>query len=599
MTELTTSPTPQSVGKSPAVEIANKMRSHHNNTGGHSDISLRIKKSTNFQQLRLQKIKLKLDIFTLNSILAFIFKDSAVKTRKVLNNLHKLFTNINEEYYADKPELRARFWVIKRSLELLVDDKYESYNSIKADLMDDPDATSMTDAVVKELDKLSIGYEESKKLINKLDDRLRFGYVLTIKEIMQDFIDAIDEDDYNSYKEISDDLFNLATSIVNIKRNTNSLDSDQTFSLDTDKFEEVVTYALEKLRDRMRIFTTGITGLNTLLAPGYMSKRLYLYLAFPGGGKSQILLKSALDIKKYNAHVKAKDPNKHPGILFITMENSIEETVERIFNMEVCPEDIRNFTPKQVIDKLRKGGKLTLTDENNIDIIIKFFPNRSIDTNDLYGIIQDLADDGIETIALILDYIKRIRPAESGNSEKEELKNISNELKNLAAFFDIAVITAQQLNRVASSVVDSAMQAKKEDLAQLIGRDGVAGAWELLENADWVCVLNQEVKRSTDELFMTFKLLKRRYRSADDDANMRRLTYFNQPYEPGNEIRLLDDVGMARPLFVQSLAGDLSSLEDKKRGTHNATTREERKNTQIIQTMDFDPFDDAVTVQFE
>lgn len=423
--------------KSTSAKIAEKLRSQRTNS--HSDISLRIKKSTNFQQLRLQKIKLKLDIFTLNSILAFIFKDSAVKTRKVLNNLHKLFNNINEEYYSDKPELRARFWVIKRSLGLMVDDRYESYNSIKADLMDDQDATSMTDAIVKDLDKLIIGYEESKKLVTKLDDRLRFGYVLTIKEIMQDFIDAIDEDDYNSYKEISDDLFNLATSIVNIKRNTNSLDSDQTFSLDTEKFEEVVTYALNKLRDRMRIFTTGITGLNTLLAPGYLSKRLYLYLAFPGGGKSQILLKSALDIKRYNGHVKAKDPNKHPGILFITMENSIEETVERIFNMEVCSEDIRNFTPKQVIDKLRKGGKLTLTDENNIDIIIKYYPNRSIDTNDLYGIIQDLSDDGIETIALILDYIKRIRPAESGANEKEELKNISNELKNLAGFFDIPV----------------------------------------------------------------------------------------------------------------------------------------------------------------
>ena len=58
--------------------------------------------------------------------------------------------------------------------------------------MDDPEATSMTDAVVRDLDKLSIGYEESKKLIVKLDDRLRFGYVLTIKEILQDFIDAID-----------------------------------------------------------------------------------------------------------------------------------------------------------------------------------------------------------------------------------------------------------------------------------------------------------------------------------------------------------------------------------------------------------------------
>ena len=40
-------------------------------------------------------------------------------------------------------------------------------------------------------------------------------------------------------------------------------------------------------------------------------------------------------------------------------------------------------------------------------------------------------------------------------------------------------ITAQQLNRVAASVVDSALQAKKEDVTKLVGRDGIAGAWEI------------------------------------------------------------------------------------------------------------------------
>lgn len=565
------------------------------------DISLKIKKYSNFQQIKLKKIKLKLDIFTLNSILAFIFKDSVLKTRKVLNNMNKLFNIIDEEYYKDKPELNARFWVIKKTLELFIEDRYESYNSVKSDLMDDPEATELSCSVVKSLDKLQIGYEESKKLILKLDDRLRYGYILTMKEILQDYIDAIDDGDYNSYKEISDDLFRLSTSIVSIKRNTNSLDADQTFSLDTEKFEEIVTYALEKLRDRMKIFQTGISGLNTFLAPGYMSKRLYTYLAFPGGGKSQILLKSALDIKKYNSHIKAKDPSKHPGVLYITMENSIEETIERIFNMEVSSEDIRNYTPKQVIDKLRKQGKLVLSDTNNIDIIIKYYPNRSIDTNDLYGIIQDLSDDGIEVIALILDYLKRIKPTEVAATEKEELKNITNELKNLANYFDICVITAQQLNRVAASVVDAALQAKKEDLAKLIGREGVAGAWEIIENSDVVIILNQEIKNSTGELFMTFKLLKRRYRSSDDSESMRRLNYFNQPYEEGNEIKLIDDIGLARPLMVQSLSSEMSSLEDTKRGKRNVVEREHRtsdiRNT--FDQLDFDPFDDSRPIQFE
>ena len=40
-------------------------------------------------------------------------------------------------------------------------------------------------------------------------------------------------------------------------------------------------------------------------------------------------------------------------------------------------------------------------------------------------------------------------------------------------------ISAQQLNRNASSVVDAALQAKKEDVTRLVGRDGIAGAWEI------------------------------------------------------------------------------------------------------------------------
>ena len=203
-----------------------------------------------------------------------------------------------------------------------------------------------------------------------------------------------------------------------------------------------------------------------------------MYLAFPGGGKSQILLKSALDIKKYNK-VQPKNPENNPAVLYITMENSIEETIERIFNMTVSSEDIRNYTPKQVIKKLREGGALRLTDEDNINIIIKYYPNKSIDTSDLYRIISDLEDDGDEVIALILDYVKRIRPADKAKDEKEELKNITNELKNLATYYDIPVITAQQLNRTSASVVDAAIQNKKEDVAKLIGRDGVASAWEI------------------------------------------------------------------------------------------------------------------------
>ena len=102
--------------------------------------------------------------------------------------------------------------------------------------------------------------------------------------------------------------------------------------------------------------------------------------------------------------------------------------------MSVDGDDIRNYSPKQVKKKMREKGGLKLTDDNNIDIIIKEYKNREIDTNDLYSIINDLADEGVEVVTLIVDYMKRIRPAERANDEKTELKNISNELKEVAKY---------------------------------------------------------------------------------------------------------------------------------------------------------------------
>ena len=434
-----------------------------------------------FKDLRLKKLKIRMDLRMLDSILAFIYKDSVLRTRKTLQNIYKLFEIVDDEVYVGNPKSEDRIWVIRKSLEAKLNEDFENDERIKQYCSDQVDCDSYKAEIIEGIENLKISHEESRYLIKQIEDRLQFGYAITIKEIMQRLFDKVDMDDFKTYKSIADELYDVAVAIINNKRNVSSLESDTTFSLQDEYFETVITDAVNKLKDKDKIFITGIKRWNTILAPGYLSKRLYTYLAFPGGGKSQILLKSALDIKRYNGHVKAKDPNKNPAVLYLTMENDIDETVERIFNMCGNADDIRNYTPKQVIKSLRRDGLLTLTNENNIDIIIKYYPNRSIDTNDLYTIIKDLDDSGSEVIALILDYLKRIRPAEKAASEKEELKNITNELKTLAKTLDIPVITAQQLNRVAASVVDAAIQAKKEDVTRLVGRDGVAGAWEIFE----------------------------------------------------------------------------------------------------------------------
>jgi replicative DNA helicase len=124
--------------------------------------------------------------------------------------------------------------------------------------------------------------------------------------------------------------------------------------------------------------------------------------------------------------------------------NTRDESIERLFNMTITPDSILNYTTKQIIDMIKSSGEFTVEGEDDINIVIKYVPNMTINTEDLYTIIEDIEDDGREVIALVLDYIKRIRPTAKAKDEKEELKHVTNELKNLAIDRDIPVISAHQ-----------------------------------------------------------------------------------------------------------------------------------------------------------
>lgn len=97
---------------------------------------------------------------------------------------------------------------------------------------------------------------------------------------------------------------------------------------------------------------------------------------------------------------------------------------------------------------------------------------------------------------------------------------------------------------------------------------------------------------------MTFKLIKRRYRSSDDSEKLRSLEYFNHPYEPENPIALIDDINLPKSLSLYSLATQFIPLEPSgsKRGKKNATDRPKKKEEDTSFENVFEPFDDGVTL---
>ena len=532
-----------------------------------------------------KKIALKFDISMLNMLIGYLFKKSVQITRKSLNNMKRLFDVIDEQAYEGNEQLESRLHFINRALkaklELGMENEDIILNYCKSDTYN-----KEIEEIIKNLEIYKkINYDEIKYINKAIEDRLKYVYLYYYKDKLYSTIERLDTGDYDNFKEINDDMESICSKLITQMRSARILENVDSFSLD-ETFENSITDIVNHLKDPSNILKTGIKQLNYILGNGYYSKRLYIYLGLPAGFKSGLLLKTAIDIKKYNKNLKPKKAGKKPCVLLVTMENTVQETVERLFNMTVTPDDIKNYTPKQVIKMLRENGEMVLTNENDIDIIIKYYPNKSIDTTDLYTIIDDLLDEDKEVIALILDYIKRIRSTERARDEKEELKNVTNELRNLAIDKDIPVITAHQLNRQGAATIDAAMLNNKEDLARFVGSSNIGTAWEVQENADWACILNVEQKKSTGQYYLTFKRIKTRYRCPEG------LGYFNHPFEMGGKIRLLDDYNLEESLSEDSLKSDFEGvdLNTEKKGKRTATKRD------IIDNDDENIFDFASSI---
>jgi len=222
--------------------------------------------------------------------------------------------------------------------------------------------------------------------------------------------------------------------------------------------------------------------------------------------------------------------------------------------------DIKEMEVEEVAQILREQGHFEFTADTGIDIEMRYYSDLEIATSHLYTLIQELADQGKQVIALILDYILKINSAKDHyGDERLRISYAGRELKALAQYFDIPVITAMQINREGNSILEASMQENKEDIGRFIGSSFVGQCWDLIQESDFVCFVNLEMQRSTGKWFLSFKRTKIRGKK-DPMA----VDYFNHPFVNNNGIRLEPDVDKPESLSVISLASDLVSIDDSK-----------------------------------
>lgn len=287
--------------------------------------------------------------------------------------------------------------------------------------------------------------------------------------------------------------------------------NDLVFSLTGDNFKEGMFSTYDQLANPSNQLKFGVQALNGLTGGGVESGRVYTILGLPSEGKSSTLLDMAIQLKKYNKGYVCKDPTKRPCVVLLVMENGTKESIQRMFKM-VTGKEITDYNRDEICDALNNVGDLKVSDDDPVDIIIKFRPNLSEDTSYLYTLVEDLEDEGYETIAVLQDYLKRIRSVEGsfGGDLRQQLGAVINEFKIFATLKDIPVITASQLNRVATASIDEARVKNKSDLVRLIGRSNVGESNLILENSDWICIITPEYDREGNK-YLGIQRVKSRY----------------------------------------------------------------------------------------
>lgn len=487
-----------------------------------------------------RKLPVNFDLSSLNLMCQYVLTQNRNIKRGAYIHLRNLMELLDMEKYISDQDRYRRVIFIKKGLEAKLERglhnpeaviKYINGGFLDNDIIDIGDFVGMSN---QEIDWIN------ETVSNTLSLSFLYEQVPTGLDLLTQFMSADSDTISRLGNEIKEWIATLNTMFrqAEVQSVTN-----ETFSLKPDILRERLAEIRDQLSNEYRKLITGMQGMNQILGGGYENTRCYLYLGVTGVGKSLSLLNIAYQLKKYNKSYVPKDPTKIPCIVYLTMENTVEETVDRLFKMSTG-EDIRNCSEQEAVELLETTGELYLTDESPINILIKYQPNRSVDTGYLYTLVEDLEDEGYECICMIQDHVKRIRSVGNQQDLRLELGDVINEMKTFAILKDIPIITVSHLNREAARVIDASSTSAKSDLTRMLGKSNVGESLLMLDNVDYAAIINKEYD-AEGNCYMIFKNIKERIETMRD--------YICQPFVRGNTLKLMEDFYSPTPVFRDNL----------------------------------------------
>ena len=490
-----------------------------------------------------RRLPINFDIGSLDLMCQYVISTNRNIKRGMYINLRNLIELLDMEKYINDQEKYKRVLFIKKGLEgRLVRGldkpstiiKYINGGFISDDIIDVNNFDELSNAEIDWINETISGTLSLTFLYEEIDRGI-------------DLFTRFKAADSTNITKIGEEIKEYISNLNTMFRRTQVQSvTNEMFSLEPNALVNILDNVRIELTNEYRKLYTGMVGFNQLIGGGFENTRCYLFLGITGIGKSLSLLNLAYQMKKYNKNFKPKDPTKIPTIVYLTMENTVTETVDRLFQI-ATGDNLRNYSTNEAVDILKSTGELYLTDESPINLLIKYQPNKSVDTGYLYTLTEDLEDEGYEVICMIQDHVKRIRAASGQTDVRLELGDVINEMKTFAILKDIPIITVSHLNRDAAKIIDTAPTRSNKDIIRLLGKSNIGESLLMLDNVDYAGIIHVEYDQQENK-YMSFKNIKKRIGCTRD--------YLYQPFRQDNDLKLMEDALLPVPVFKETLYED-------------------------------------------
>jgi len=422
----------------------------------------------------------------INSCFSVIFSsDSVIKKDK------SLYRDVIEilNFYSNKETI---------NIPLNIKRKYECLRKVCKMKLSDKDNNNIIDSIVaSEKFKVLHDYLETKRFekhtpeeindhIKQIRLRKKLSGLFSNYDELSSFLEVIRDGTFDSIDDVINDYENIVKTMYSNMMEINrcsSIEASSSLDLEKDDYDHVIEM-IKKKYERSNATKTGYPVLdNEVFNGGFEPSRLYLFAGGSGSGKSTLLnnfiLNAAIKEDFELGKEKEKNNDKKKVFVYVTMENTIEESLLRLY---------QSLTNKSIVQVLRDLKNIDMKKElmseltkNNATIIMKYFPSNSISPIDLMMVIDDIYSEYEKGSikGLYIDYVDLLRSDVKKELYRLELSHITMALKNIAVKYNIPVISISQLGRGVYRIND----------ANSLNLDQMSESIKKVEHADAIALM--------------------------------------------------------------------------------------------------------------